>query len=126
MAPERSSDYLAQHGLLYERVDRDRCVELEPALADTGPRWPARLYFARDEVGDCNKFTQGLAAACAARGVQLPVRHERQRIETSGGRVSGVVTDKGRIAADHRRGRHGQLHGAAAAPSSASACRSIR
>ena len=58
------------------------------------------LYFARDEVGDCNKFTQGLAAACAARGVQCRLARPCEQIETVGGRVSAVVTDKGRIAAD--------------------------
>jgi D-amino-acid dehydrogenase len=99
-AAERSCAYLAGHGLLFERIDRDRCVALEPALADTGPTLAGGLYFARDEVGDCNKFTQGLAAACATRGVRYHYGTSAARIETSGGRVSGVVTDKGRIAAD--------------------------
>jgi D-amino-acid dehydrogenase len=97
---ERSVEYLAQHGLLYERVDPHRSVELEPALRDTKPTLAGALYFARDEVGDCNKFTQGLAAACAARGVQVRFSETVQRIETSNGHVKGVVTDKGRIAAD--------------------------
>jgi len=97
---ERSCAYLAEHGLLFERIGRDRCVELEPALADTGPTLAGGLYFARDEVGDCNKFTQGLAAACAARGVRYHYGASVSRIEASGGRVRGVVTDKGRIAAD--------------------------
>jgi D-amino-acid dehydrogenase len=97
---QRSVDYLAQHGLLYERVDPDRGVELEPALRDTRPTLAGALYFARDEVGDCNKFTQGLAAACASRGVQCRFGETVQRIETSNGRVEAVVTDKGRIAAD--------------------------
>src|SRR5262245_15444877 len=99
-AAERSCAYLAERGLLFERIDRDRCVALEPALADTGPTLAGGLYFARDEVGDCNKFTQGLAAACAARGVRYHYGTSAARIEASGGRVSGVVTDKGRIAAD--------------------------
>jgi D-amino-acid dehydrogenase len=96
---QRSSDYLAQHGLLYERVNADRCVELEPALKETKSTLAGALYFARDEVGDSNKFTQGLAAACAARGVQCRFGETVQKIETSHGRVQAVVTDKGRIAA---------------------------
>ena len=99
-AAARSCAFLAQHGLLFERIGRERCVDLEPALADTGPTLAGGLYFARDEVGDCNKFTQGLAAACAARGVRYRYGTSVTRIEASGGRVSGVVTDKGRIAAD--------------------------
>ena len=97
---QRSVDYLAQHGLLYERVTPDRCVELEPALKDTQSTLAGALYFARDEVGDCNKFTQALAAACAARGVQCRFGETVEKIETGDGRLQAVVTDKGRIAAD--------------------------
>jgi D-amino-acid dehydrogenase len=97
---ERSCELLAKSGLLFERVDVKRCVELEPALADTAPTLAGALYFARDEVGDCNKFTQGLASRCAARGVKYHYDTIVQRIETSGGKVTGVITDKGRIAAD--------------------------
>ncbi|MGH6875204.1 MAG: D-amino acid dehydrogenase [Aestuariivirgaceae bacterium] len=97
---ERSVDFLAQHGLLYELVDPDRCIALEPALRDAKSTLVGGLYFARDEVGDCNKFTQGLAAACAARGVHFHFGETVQEVETSGRRVTGVVTNRGRIPAD--------------------------
>ncbi|MFO0992470.1 MAG: D-amino acid dehydrogenase [Hyphomicrobiales bacterium] len=97
---QRSTDYLAGHGLLYERVDANRAVELEPALEATKPTMVGALYFARDEVGDCNKFTQGLAAACAAQGVKFRYGETVQSIETANGRATGVVTNKERIAAD--------------------------
>ncbi len=97
---ERSCAFLAQSGLLFERISPERAVEIEPALRETRPTLAGALYFARDEVGDCNKFTQGLAQACAARGVQLRFGETIQSIETSGGKVTGVITDKGRIAAD--------------------------
>jgi len=99
-AAQRSCDFLAQHGLLYERVDVARCVALEPALDETRETLAGALYFARDEVGDCHKFTQGLAAACAARGVRFRYGETVQSVETTGGHVIGVVTDKGRISAD--------------------------
>jgi D-amino-acid dehydrogenase len=99
-AAERSCAALAEHGLLFERIDRDRCVTLEPALTDTGPTLAGGLYFARDEAGDCHKFTQGLAAACAARGVRFRYGSSAIRIEARGGRVGGVVTEEDRIAAD--------------------------
>lgn len=97
---QRSCDFLAQHGLLYERIDPARTVEIEPALKDTAPTLAGALYFARDEVGDCNKFTQGLAAACARNGVGLHFGETVSSIEVSGGRVSGVITSKGRLPAD--------------------------
>ncbi len=99
-AAQRSTDYLAAHGLLYERIGPERCVELEPALKDTKPTLAGALYFARDEVGDSNKFTQGLAAAGAARGVQCRFGETVRSIETGHGRVQAVVTDKGRIPAE--------------------------
>jgi D-amino-acid dehydrogenase len=99
-ASRRSADYLAEHGLLYEAVDPDRCVALEPALRDTSSTLAGALYFARDEVGDCNKFTQGLAAASAARGVTYRYGETVRAIETSGRKVTAVTTDRGRIAAD--------------------------
>jgi D-amino-acid dehydrogenase len=97
---EKSCALLAQHGLKFERVDPDRSVALEPALKHTHSTLAGALYFARDEVGDCNKFTQGLAAACAVRGVRLRFGETVRRIETAGGRVNAVVTDKERIVAD--------------------------
>ena len=97
---ERACAFLAQFGLLFERISPERCVEIEPALADTKSTLAGALYFARDEVGDCNKFTQGLAAACAAKGVSLRFGETVQNVETAGDRVTGVLTDKGRIACD--------------------------
>src|SRR5581483_8186075 len=97
---QRSSDFLAQHGLTYARISADRALEIEPALKDARSSLVGALYFERDEVGDSNKFGQGLAAACAATGVQLRFGERIDRIETSGGKVTGVVTDKGSIAAD--------------------------
>jgi D-amino-acid dehydrogenase len=97
---DQSCALLAQHGLVFERVDRDRCVGLEPALKDTHSTLAGALYFVRDEVGDCNKFTQALAAACAARGVTLKFGETVRRIQTAGGCVKAVITDREQIAAD--------------------------
>jgi D-amino-acid dehydrogenase len=97
---QQSCERLARTGLLYQRVNVDRCIELEPALAETAPTLAGALYFERDEVGDCNKFTQGLAARCASKGVRYHYDTKVQSIETAGNKVTGVVTDKGRIAAD--------------------------
>jgi D-amino-acid dehydrogenase len=97
---QRSSEFLAQHGLTYARITADRALEIEPALKDTRSTLEGALYFERDEVGDSNKFGQGLAAACAQQGVQLRFGEKIDRIETNAGKVTGIVTDKGKIAAD--------------------------
>ncbi len=97
---QRACDMLARHGLRYERIDVARSVQIEPALAATAETLAGALYFERDEVGDCNKFTQGLAAACAARGVRFHYETTVQGIEASQGKVTGVMTSAGRIPAD--------------------------
>lgn len=96
----RACDALAKGGLRYERIDVARTCEIEPALSDTANTLVGALYFERDEVGDCNKFTQALAAACAARGVRFNYATTVEEIEVSHGRVTGVVTSGGRMAAD--------------------------
>lgn len=97
---ERSCAALARHGLRFERVDVARCIDIEPGLSATAGTLAGALFFERDEVGDCNKFTQGLAAACAARGVQFRYGTTVQGVEVAQGRVTGVMTSGGRIAAD--------------------------
>ena len=74
-------------------------------MRDTQPTLAGALYFARDEVGDCNKFTQGLAAACAARGVQFRYGDTSARSRRAGGRVTGVVDRQGADRRRHRRRR---------------------
>jgi len=71
-AAARSCAFLAQHGLLFERIGRERCVDLEPALADTGPTLAGGLYFARTRWATATSSRKGLAApapraACATR-----------------------------------------------------------
>ena len=82
-------EFLAEHGLLYRARRRRSAAWNSSRRSQTRHLpWPAALYFPRDEVGDCNKFTQGLAAACAARGVHCRFGETVQRIETTGGRVT--------------------------------------
>jgi D-amino-acid dehydrogenase len=99
-AAQRSVDDLARLGLVYERIGPDCCVEIEPALKETGATLAGALYFARDEVGDCHRFTQGLAAACANRGVVYRFGETVREIEAPANQIRAVVTDQGRIAAD--------------------------
>ena len=99
-AATRGCALLVEHGFLLERVDAADCVARVLALTEVGRSLAGGLYFPRDEVGDCNKFTQGLAAACEAAGATYHYGTAVQRLETAGGRVTGVITERGRIAAD--------------------------
>jgi len=60
---------MREHGCDIEMVDRKRCLEIEPALAEAnivGGSWTAS-----DESGDAHKFTQGVAKLAAERGVKF-------------------------------------------------------
>jgi D-amino-acid dehydrogenase len=96
---ERWLKFLETKGLVFQRVTAKQVVELEPALAAVRDELTGGFYFPHDEVGDCHKFTQGLAAECALRGVDFRYRTVIRAIETEGGRITGVATDKGRVAA---------------------------
>jgi D-amino-acid dehydrogenase len=88
-------------GLAVERLGRDACVAMEPALGPVADRIGGGLYFPQDELGDCNKFSQALAAICAARGTRFRYRTEIKALEVEGGAVQGILTNAGeRITAD--------------------------
>ena len=91
---------LTPHGLVFEKVDGQRCVELEPALASTGPTLAGGLYFPQDEVGDCNKFTQGLAGKAAEQGVRFRFGETVQELQIKASRIEAVVTDQEVLPAD--------------------------
>ena len=115
-AATRGCEILAGHGLLFERARRRAAASrASRRWPTTGPSLAGGLYFPRDEVGDCNKFTQGLAAACAAAGATLSLRHRRaaarDRRRPRHGRRHRQGPDRRRP----RRRRAGQLHRAAAA-----------
>lgn len=97
---DAASAWLARHGLLYERVTASGAVLREPALAATEATLVGALYFPRDEVGDCAKFTQGLASACAARGVAFRYGTSVTGLDVEAGRVRAVRIGAHRVDAD--------------------------
>ena len=96
----RAHEALAAHGLVTERLTAAEVVAREPALEPAAERIAGGLFFPQDELGDCHKFSQGLAAWCAAHGAKLHFGSRVERIEVERGRVTGVTTDRGRLAAD--------------------------
>ena len=99
-AAARGAGALAPHGLLFERLDAAGCAAREPALDDTRPTLAGGLFFERDEVGDCNKFTQGLAEACAARGAAFRYGTTVEEIVVRQAKVAAIRTDRGAIETD--------------------------
>lgn len=91
---------LAADGIPYEVLDRDGCIRAEPALAHVREKIVGGLLTPKDETGDCFKFTNALAERAKALGVTFKYGSIIRALDVEGGRVTGVVTAHGRIAAD--------------------------
>jgi D-amino-acid dehydrogenase len=91
---------LAESGVPFEVLDRAGCVSAEPALARVADKFVGGLRLPGDETGDAFKFTQGLAALAAAAGVEFRFNTQVQAAQTEADRVSGIVTDRGKLTAD--------------------------
>ncbi|MFP6731568.1 MAG: D-amino acid dehydrogenase [Alphaproteobacteria bacterium] len=93
--------FLKDHGHVQEVIDVDRVVELEPALAAQRHLLAGAILGPNDESGDSFKFTTGLAAYCAdTLGVDFRYGTNILALTTDGGKITGVVSDKGPITGD--------------------------
>lgn len=91
---------LKQFGVPYEVLDPAGCIAAEPALARVREKFVGGLRLPGDETGDCQMFSERLAALCAGRGVTFRFDTAIERISVSGGAVDGVVTSAGKLTAD--------------------------
>ena len=91
---------LAADGIPYEVLDPDGCIRVEPALKHVREKIVGGLLTPKDETGDCFKFSNALAAKAAALGVTFNYGSIIRGLDVEGGRVTGVVTAHGRLAAD--------------------------
>ncbi|MDM0012025.1 D-amino acid dehydrogenase [Variovorax sp. J22P168] len=91
---------LERYRVPYQLLDRDGCVEYEPALGAVRHKFVGGLRLPGDETGDCFKFTQRLAAMAEAEGARFRFG---VAIEEIAGHAEGVVavhTDAGSFEAD--------------------------
>jgi D-amino-acid dehydrogenase len=82
-----SAPVMREYGGELEMVSASRCVEIEPALRNVpvvGGSWSPT-----DESGDAHKFTQGLAALAAKRGVRFRTGRILA-LGAEGGRLAGI------------------------------------
>lgn len=91
---------LAADGIPYEVLDRDACIRVEPALAASRHKIVGGLLTPKDETGDCFKFTNALAAKAESMGVVFDYGRSILAIQSEGGKITGVATDKGVVKAD--------------------------
>ncbi len=92
-AAKKATQLMRNFGLDREPVDADRCVEIEPALAQVRNRLVGGDYTPSDESGDAHKFTRELARHAMAAGVEFRFDTRIERLAVAGGKVAGVVLD---------------------------------
>jgi len=93
-------EVLKKSGVAYQVLDRDGCVQYEPALAGVKEKFVGGLRLPGDETGDCFKFTQALAKLAEAAGATFRFGVSIQAIERHGVGITGVRTDAGTFEAD--------------------------
>jgi D-amino-acid dehydrogenase len=84
----------------YQLLDRDGCITHEPALARVKDKFVGGLRLPGDETGDCFKFTNRIAEMATAKGATLRFNERAQSLLTDGKRITGIVTEQGRVQAD--------------------------
>jgi len=87
----------AKRGLTYQKLSVKECVDKEPALAEASSGLAGGLFFPGEEIGDPNKFTQGLAKVCAEMGVVFHYGTTVNALRKRQGRVVAVETSKGEM-----------------------------
>ncbi|MBF9066657.1 GcvT family protein [Streptacidiphilus fuscans] len=95
---KRKLGYAASWGVRAQLVDADRCVELHPLLGRD--RVLAGLHTPDDGLAKALHACEAQARRAIARGARFLGHHTVTGIESSGGRVTGVVTDQGVFPAD--------------------------
>jgi D-amino-acid dehydrogenase len=90
----------SERGLEYHKLSVKECVDMEPALAEAAANLVGGLFFPGEEMGDPNKFTQGLARVCANMGVIFRYGTAVKALTKRQGRIVAVQTTKGDFACD--------------------------
>lgn len=89
------AEFLGQHGLRYQAIDRAQVIEKEPQLKDVADRIFGALYFPDDRGGDARKFTLELAQRALKMGAEIRMREQVVRFKIIGDTVSGAELKSG-------------------------------
>ena len=92
---------LKEFGVDHALLDRAGCIAAEPALKLVEEKFAGGLRLPHDETGDCQMFTEALAAKAAALGVVFRQDVRIDRLTHDGGRITGVETSAGTMKGDN-------------------------
>jgi D-amino-acid dehydrogenase len=91
---------LRDAGVPFELLDGPGLARAEPGMAHAAGRLAGGLRLPNDETGDCRLFTTRLAGLARAAGVRFEHGTTVESLQTAGGKVAGVRTDRGTFTAD--------------------------
>lgn len=95
-----AAEVMARHGLRRLPMTPAECVGVEPALAAVENQLAGGIHTPDDESGDAHKFTRGLAALAADRGVEFRWNQPIRALLRDGARITGVETAGGTVRGD--------------------------
>ncbi|WP_034296676.1 D-amino acid dehydrogenase [Herbaspirillum sp. RV1423] len=97
----RQVAFQAQHGCEQEVIDADRCIEIEPALANASRHWAGGVYTPSEEAGDCAQFCLGLVKIMQAqRGFRFLPSTTITQVKMNDGAIRSVQAGADRISID--------------------------
>lgn len=89
----QAAKVMREFGLDRETVGVEKCLEIEPALADSRLSLVGGDYTRSDESGDAHKFTRALAEHAKAAGVGFCQNTTVHRSIHAGGEITGVEVE---------------------------------
>lgn len=89
-AAAQDIEVLRQYGVPYEVLDRQGIARVEPALAGKTGMLVGALRLPEDQTGDCQLFTERLAARAAEAGVEFRFDQHITTLQRDGDRITGV------------------------------------
>ncbi|NRF72335.1 D-amino acid dehydrogenase [Aquincola sp. S2] len=89
-AAQEPARVMREHGCELDMKTPDECVAIEPALAQCRAQIVGGSMTPSDESGDAHRFTQALAAACVAAGVEFRYDTRIVGLQSEGDRLAAV------------------------------------
>jgi len=94
------AEFLSEHGVTYQVLDRQGVVRTEPALRTVADNIVGGVHYPEDESGDAHLFTRGVSQAAETAGVCFRFATEVTGFKRSRRRIAAVVTGAEEMAAD--------------------------
>jgi D-amino-acid dehydrogenase len=96
-----NTSILTNEGLELRPIDPKEAAQKDPALQSAQDKIAGAIFCPSDESGDCRLFAQKLATLCESRyGVRFYFNREVTGFQRQDGRVAGIETTAGPLAAE--------------------------